>query len=222
MCGRYVFTPGNSKKFKDRFNLSNQLEIEENYNVAPGQMVSVVIRKSPNKAVKMRWGLVPFWAKDPKIGYKMINARVETVLYKPSFRKAVRSQRCLVPANGFYEWQRVDGKQPYYITRKDEKMMAFAGIYDIWKDAKGKELFSYSIITTKANSLVSLIHNRMPVILDRKKEDEWLEENITDPNEVKNFLEPVSEQELQTYPVSKAVNKATINTKKLIEPLINE
>ena len=148
MCGRYVFSPGNSKKLKQRFNLSNQLEIEQNYNVAPGQIVPVITRQSPKKAVEMKWGLVPFWAKDPKIGYKMINARAETVLFKPSFRKAIRSQRCLVPANGFYEWQRINGKQPYFISRKDGEIMSFAGIFDTWKDAEGSKINSYAIITS--------------------------------------------------------------------------
>src|SRR3989344_516811 len=132
MCGRFVFTPGGKSAFTTRFDIENDIEVEDRYNIAPGSMVPVVTRHSPNQVVLMRWGLIPHWAKDPKIGYKMINARLETVKEKPSYRSSLKSKRCLVPASGFYEWQKEKGgKVPHYIHMKEEPLFAFAGLYDV-------------------------------------------------------------------------------------------
>lgn len=217
MCGRYVFSPGGAGKFQQRFDLSNRVEVEPKYNVAPGQVMPVIKRESPKKAVMMKWGLVPFWAKDPRIGYKMINARIESIAYKPSFRKAFRTQRCLVPANGFYEWKRTDGKQPYYIHSKDKELIAFAGLYESWKDAEGKQLKTYTIITTQADSLLAPIHNRMPVIIKKENEDKWLDKEVQDPQLLMPLIKPASASNLECYPVSKLVNKASEEGKVLIK-----
>jgi len=218
MCGRFVFTPGGKERFQKRFGVTNEVTLEDNYNFAPGQILPVVVRQSPNQAIPMRWGLVPFWAKDPRIGYQLINARAESLAYKPSFRKAFRTQRCLVPANGFYEWKRTNGKQPFYIHRQDNQMVSFAGMYDIWKDAEGKQLRTFTIITTRPNAIMAPIHNRMPVILKTEDEDNWLDKAEQNPNQLLLLLEPISEVGLEAYPVSKTVNSARNQGKQLIEP----
>lgn len=174
----------------------------------------------------MKWGLVPFWAKEPSIGYKMINARSEEIETKPSFRKPIRSQRCLVPASGFYEWKKVnlEGKEekyPWHITVKDRKIFAFAGIYDIWLDAEKKEFFSYSIITTTPNKTMSGIHNPMPVILDEKDEEKYLDpaSALTD---ILKLLRPFSDDKMKAYPVSIHVNSPRSDDASLIEPTDNK
>lgn len=218
MCGRFVFTPGNKKKFQERFEFDNDVKIENRYNFAPGQILPVIIRQSPNQAVPMKWGLVPFWAKDPGIGYKMINARAESIAEKPSFKKAFRSQRCLVPTNGFYEWKRSDGKTPYYIHRQDKEMLAFAGLYDTWKDAEGKEFQTFTIITTTPNKLMAPIHNRMPVILNRENENTWLKTDEASSQKLLNLLKPAPTEEFEAYPISTRVNKATNDDPSLLTP----
>lgn len=189
------------------------------YNVAPGYMMPVISKKSPNRAVLMKWGLIPFWAKDPRIGYQMINARAETLKDKPAFRKPLSQFRCLVPANGFYEWKKTqDGKQPFYIRLKSEEMFAFAGLYDQWVDAEGKEIETYTIITTTPNSVVEPIHNRMPAILKKENEEIWLNHQETDINKILALLTPNNTtEEFEAYPVSKAVNKPENDSKDLIK-----
>lgn len=150
-----------------------------------------------NEAVLMRWGLIPSWAKDPKIGYKMINARSESILEKPSFKKPFLSQRCLIPASGFYEWQHLDNKKiPYYFKLKDQDLFAFAGLYDEWKDPEGYPLKTFTIITTEPNEVVAPIHNRMPVILPEKSEDIWLDHTISDPQKLLSLLTPYKNSEM--------------------------
>lgn len=219
MCGRFVFTPGLSGNFRKRFSVENQLSLEDRYNIAPGQLVPVVTRKSPNRAENMKWGLIPFWAKDPRIGYRLINARSETVAAKPSFRKAFRIQRCLVPANGFYEWKQTDGKTPYYIHLKDNGLFAFAGIFDVWKDAEGYEVKTFTILTTSPNSLVASIHSRMPAMLKEPDEEVWLDPSVQEPNRLLVLLSPYDPSDLDAYPVSKAVNSARIDNETLIKPI---
>ena len=150
MCGRYTLEP--TTKFYERFKISNRLDgLTARYNIAPSQNVPVIIRQSPNRIVMMRWGLIPHWAKDESIGYKMINARAETITEKPAYRGLLGSKRCIVPASGFYEWQATGekGKQPYYIHAEAGEYLPFAGLYDIWKNPEGTEIYSCTIITTQ-------------------------------------------------------------------------
>jgi len=158
MCGRYTLVIPSD--FTTRFSVEGQeLEIEPRYNVAPGQLMPIVVSNSPNRIEIMRWGLVPAWAKDPKMGYRMINARAETVATKPAFRRPFLTRRCLVPATGFFEWQkRGASKAPYCIRLKGQAVFAFAGLYDVWLDAEGRELKTYTIITTTPNGLLAPIH----------------------------------------------------------------
>jgi len=193
MCGRYTFEPGT--KFYDRFDISNRLDyLSKSYTVSPGQIMPVITHDDSNLAWLMKWGLIPFWAKDSKIGEKMFNARAESVIAKPAFRKSFKSQRCLVPANGFYEWKPEIGKKiPYYFEIKDRPLFAFAGLYDIWTDpVSGRETYSYTIVTTQPNTVVKPIHDRMPVILEQKNESVWLDKSAPADTLV-SLLQPSSE-----------------------------
>lgn len=222
MCGRY--TLGTPNAIKERFETENEVtDLDPSWNIAPGMRSPVIIRNSPNSIVVMKWGLIPFWAKDPKIGYKMINARSEDIENKPTFRRPIRGSRCLVPTDGFYEWKRLvlEGKEekfPWYFGFPGNKLFAFAGIYDIWKDAEGYETYSYSIITTNANKLVGGVHDRMPVILKKENEGDWLNKD-TPLEKVLTFLTPYMGDDLVAYPVSDRVNKADNDGKELIHPI---
>ncbi|OGM08174.1 hypothetical protein A2159_01690, partial [Candidatus Woesebacteria bacterium RBG_13_34_9] len=182
MCGRY--TLANTANFKKRFGIIDKIpKFNESYNISPSTINPVIVRNSPNRVVLMKWGLVPFWAKDPKIGFRMINARAEDISIKPSFRKPIRVQRCLVPSAGFYEWKKLtledrSERVPFYIKMKQNDIFSFAGIYDIWKDVSGHEMKTYAIITTSANSQMSEIHDRMPVILRKEDEDTYLTKEV--------------------------------------------
>ena len=158
----------------------------------------------------MRWGLIPHWAKNESIGYKMINARAETITEKPAYRGLLGSKRCIVPASGFYEWQATGekGKQPYYIHAEAGEYLPFAGLYDIWKNPEGIEIYSCTIITTQPTVNLQAIHNRMPVILEPAAEEVWLSPDITDPQELTLLLHPYTIQPLDFYKVSTAVNRA--------------
>jgi putative SOS response-associated peptidase YedK len=219
MCGRYGFVPG--KNFDERFQVEHHQEtLLPSYNVAPGATMPVVLRNSPNRVELMKWGLIPFWAKDPKNSYKTINARAETVATSPVFREALKRRRCLVPASGFYEWQQTErGKLPYFIRLKDIELFAFAGLYDVWQDAEGNELRTYTIITTTPNDLVQPIHNRMPVILHPDDEAMWIDPKMNDTAALRALLQPFPTALMEAYPVSRAVNTAAIDTPALIEPV---
>ena len=186
MCGRYTLDP--TTKFYERFNVSHRNEklIARYNNIAPSQDVPVIVSNSPNRMQMMRWGLIPHWAKDESIGYKMINARAETITEKPAYRGLIRSKRCIVPASGFYEWQDAGGKgkQPYYIHADAGEYLPFAGLYDIWKNPEGREIYSFTIITTQPTANLQSIHKRMPVILEPKAEELWLNLDVTDPQEL--------------------------------------
>lgn len=207
MCGRYALVVEDGT-WQRRFSLDDLLDMPDaRYNVAPTQTLPVVVRHSPNHIAMMRWGLIPSWAKDLSVGNRMINARAETVAEKPAFRRPLRSQRCLVPATGFFEWKRGGtGKQPYFIHLKDESLFAFAGLYDHWHDPNGREVMSYTILTTEPNDLMRDIHNRMPVILDRDDEDLWLDRDISEPERLLPLLHPYPAGEMEAYPVSSSVN----------------
>lgn len=217
MCGRYSFVP--KQDFAERFQVANQqLELLPRYNVAPTQTMPVITRNSPNRVEEMRWGLVPSWAKDASIGSRMINARAETVGEKPAFRRALAARRCLVPASGFYEWQRSPGgKVPHYISLRDDDTFAFAGLYEIWKNDAGDMLRTYTIITTTPNELMEAIHNRMPVILRREDEGLWLDKEADIPA-LLALLRPYPAELMDAYAVSRAVNSPANEGEALIEP----
>lgn len=219
MCGRYVFE--DSDVLEKRFHVLVSKTIKPNYNVAPGQFMPVIREGKDGKDELdiMKWGLVPVWAKDVDVGYKLINARSETVFDKPAWRSAIKTRRCIIPASGLYEWQR-DGsskKQPYYITLKDNQLMAFAGIWESWKGPDGKELHSYSILTTTPNNEMATLHDRMPVILHENDEDIWTHED--DHDFIESVLRPYEDGELILTPVSKDVNVVKNNDGHLILPL---
>jgi putative SOS response-associated peptidase YedK len=217
MCGRY--TLGNSQDLYERFRIKpNELDIDPRYNVAPSQFMPVIVREECNRLTLMEWGLLPFWAKDPKSTNRLINARVEGILTKPSFRKAVREHRCLVPADGFYEWMKgPQGKIPVYIRRSDAGLFAFAGIYDEWRGPAGEVVESYAILTTTPNSLLAKVHNRMPVILEESMEADWLDASADIASLLKTLAKPFPPEPLEMYRVSPRVNAPKLDSPSLIE-----
>ena len=225
MCGRYTQKESLEQLLK-QLGLAKVLSRKPRYNIAPSQMVACVRQVPENghrEMVMLKWGLIPSWAKDPSIGYKMINARAETVAEKPSFRKAFKRQRCLVLADGYYEWKREGkAKQPYYIHFKDSRPFAFAGLWERWTD-KTKEdrtpIESCTIITTGANELMEPIHHRMPVILEEKSLEVWLNTEITEPAILNPLLRPYQSEDMEACPVSVMVNNPKNDRVECTEPL---
>jgi len=212
MCGRYTLY--STDELEDRYRVEVSDAIRANYNVAPSQTMPVITQDGLQM---MRWGLIPPWAKDEKIGYKLINARSETIFEKPMWKKAVTHRRCLIPANGFYEWQKnSDGKKPFYIHMRNEELFSFAGIWETWKH-EGQEWNTYSILTTQPNNEMKSIHDRMPVILHKEDEAQWLEADTE--HDISVLLEPYTNGVLDTYEVSSEVNTVKVNNKTLIGPM---
>ena len=186
--------------------------------MAPTQNVLTVVGGENRRAWFMRWGLIPHWAKSASIGSRMINARAETVAQRPAFRSAFRRRRCLVLADGFYEWQRMGSvKKPMRIVMESEEPFAFAGLWAVWKDPDGNTVPSCTIITTEANDLLGPIHNRMPVILPRELEGFWLDGNIDDPGALASVLAPYPDDALEAYKVSTLVNSPRNNGPQVVE-----
>jgi putative SOS response-associated peptidase YedK len=220
MCGRYSFIL-EDEMIKERFVVTVRSAIyKARYNCAPGQKLAVISNENPGELSLYRWGMVPFWAKEQKIGYKLINARSESVLEKPSFKIPFRSRRCLVLSDGFYEWRKEPVKTPFRILRKDGAAFAMAGIWDKWTSPEGEEIRSYSILTTTANSLMAKIHDRMPVILDRETERRWIEN--TPAEALVEFLKPCPSSSLVAFPVSSLVNSPKNDSPELIIPIGKE
>ncbi|HEY0736836.1 MAG TPA: SOS response-associated peptidase [Herpetosiphonaceae bacterium] len=193
MCGRYTSDGLDVAKVAERFDAQKTLEeFAPNHNIKPTQAAPIVVEKDGEREIQlMQWGLIPFWAKDPKIGSKMFNARSETVGEKPAFKSSFKRKRCLVPATGFYEWKAEGrGKVPYLFTVGDHEVFGFAGLYDSWKAPSGEVLYTYTIITTRPNDLVAQAHDRMPVILPRDQEQAWLDTSVEDPFFLQSLLEP--------------------------------
>jgi len=204
MCGRFSLT-ANEAELNLRFELEGgTAPYVPRYNGAPSQALAVITSEKPHQLSYHRWGLIPPWAKDISIGNKMINARAETITEKPSFRTPLFSKRCLVPADGFYEWQQDAGKQAYRIFVKNNPIFAMAGLWERWKSPEGTIIDSFNIITTEANSFMKPIHNRMPVILKPGDEKKWLESS--DKEEILSLLKPFPADEMDAYPVSRLVN----------------
>jgi putative SOS response-associated peptidase YedK len=217
MCGRFTLQP--TEAVYERFEISNRLDaLVPRYNIAPGQMVPVIIAQGLRRIALMRWGLIPHWAKDEETAYKMINARVETLTQRPAFRGLLSHHRCLVPASGFYEWQGEGrDKTPYYIYPEDRRYIAFAGLYDVWINAHGEELSTFTIITTEANDFMARLHNRMPVIIGRELEDAWLDPELTKAQDVLDVLSRSTGLALDAYAVSRLVNRPSIDSQALIQ-----
>lgn len=220
MCGRYGFSVQNAKEVYKRFQVGNEvIDLHSRFNIAPGQMNPVIVRHSPNSMQYMFWSLIPHWAKDDMIARHTSNARAEGIENKPTFKKPIRFQRCLIPASGFYEWTKTKPAIPYYFQMKDESLFAFAGLYDVWKDPKdGQEIYSYTIITTEPNGVVSPIHHRMPVILKKEDEDFWLDPDVIEPERLLPLLRPYPSDQMKVDRVSTAVNNPRLDSEELIKP----
>ena len=222
MCGRYTLGAPDDD-LADLFDLPEVPSLEPRYNIAPTQPVAVV-RLAEAREVRelqmLHWGLIPSWSQDAGVGARMINARSETAAAKPSFRAAFRHRRCLIPADGFYEWQRTGGrKQPHYIRRRDQGPFALAGLWEHWEGPEGPVIESCTILTTASNELLGPLHDRMPVILDPAAYAEWLDPSITDAARVRPFLRPYEADDLVAYPVSTHVNNPRNDDRRCIEPL---
>jgi putative SOS response-associated peptidase YedK len=204
MCGRYSFAL-EDELIWDRFRVRVRTAVyKARYNCAPGQELAVILNEDPGTLNFFRWGLIPFWAKDPSIGNKMINAKSETITEKPSFRSSFRSRRCLVPATGFYEWRKDREKIPYHIGLRDGSPFSMAGIWDRWTSPDGEIVNSFSILTTTPNEKMAMIHDRMPVILHPESEEIWL--GKSGEKELMELLKPFPSGQMTAIPISRLVN----------------
>jgi putative SOS response-associated peptidase YedK len=248
MCGRYA-TSKSSAELIDEFDIEERIgdDLEPDYNVAPTKDVYAVLarrpRSEPDGPVRrqlrvVRWGLVPSWAKDPSIGSRLINARTETVAEKPSFKRAFAARRCLLPADGYYEWYEPEArragdrpggrkvpKQPFFIRARDGSPLAMAGLYELWRDdARDREdpdawLWTSTVLTTTAEDELGRIHDRMPLLVQRESYDTWLDPTISDPDALLGLLVPAAPGLLEAYPVSTLVNKVDNNGPALVQPI---
>lgn len=222
MCGRYVISSPYDI-IKESFSIdSAQEDFTPNYNVCPTQHIPAILNENgKNVLTKIHWGLVPSWAKDKSMAVRMINARSETISEKPSFRNAFKKRRCLIPANGYYEWKGEKGnKEPYYITSATGELFAFVGLWERWTDKESPDsspLNSCTIVTTAASPSIQHIHDRMPVILAPQCYEAWLNPKLEDSNELNRMLQNGLVQELEYYKVSKAVNLVRNNGPELIQ-----
>jgi putative SOS response-associated peptidase YedK len=223
MCGRFTLG-ATAATLAAQFDLATVPTWTPRYNIAPTQEVLVVLQSSPqaNREARLhRWGLIPPWAKDPSIGNRMINARAETVATKPAFRRAFKERRCLLLADGLYEWQRQERrKQPFYIRLRDGRPFAFAGLWEHWEGCEGMAIQSCTILTTTSNEVVGRIHDRMPVILNPTDYDRWLDAGIQEPAVLKPLLRPYPADEMMAYPVSTRVNNPANDSPECVELLL--
>lgn len=220
MCGRFTLIKI-EKLISEIFQVSSVPSLSPRYNIAPTQSIATVLQNSETEEREckmMHWGLIPSWSKDTKIGAKMINARAETVAEKPSFRAAFKRRRCLIVADGFYEWKTQDGKkQPFYFQLADGKPFGFAGLWERWEKEDEEAIESCTIITTNANDLMQPIHDRMPVILDSQDYDHWLDPEVQKPESLQSLLQPYRSQEMTSYPVSTKVNNARTDSPECVK-----
>ena len=221
MCGRFTLTV-DPDELQEAFPWAAIPQgFAPRYNIAPSQPVAVITNSADKRLDFYSWGLIPSWAKDPAIGNRLINARAETLVEKPSFRTAFRRRRCLIPADGFYEWRADAGsksKTPYYIRLKSQQPFAFAGLWEIWNSPDGSEIRSCTIITTTPNELMQVIHNRMPVILPLDDYAKWLDPGEPRPEMLQNLLRSYPADEMVAYPVSKLVNSPQNDVIACIQP----
>jgi putative SOS response-associated peptidase YedK len=220
MCGRYTITVSLEELMAYYMITESSASYHRpRFNIAPGQMVLAVVSDGErNRLGELKWGLIPPWAKDERIGSKMINARSETVDSKPAFRKSLRKKRCLIPADGFYEWKRQESsKQPMRVVMKDRSLFSMAGLYETWIRPDGAKVSSCTILTTEPNELMAPIHDRMPVILSREDEALWLDRQTDDPEPLLQLLRPYPAGKLEAYPVGPAVGNVKNDSPSLIE-----
>lgn len=211
MCGRYTLKT-NIQTVAQVFNVAPTLETQPRYNVAPTQEVVTVMQNGQRHLAMMRWGLIPRWAKDAAIGSKMINLRADTLEEKPSFRRLLDNKRCLMVADGFFEWRQENGvKYPMYFTLKDDEPFAFAAVWDTWQNPQGEQIRSCSLITTEPNDLVAPIHNRMPVILPKGAYQEWLDTDVKDTTMLEQLLVPFPADQMAVRQVSRAINNPRVD-----------
>jgi putative SOS response-associated peptidase YedK len=225
MCGRFTLI-SSAEAISKSFEVSVGSDLIPSYNIAPSQSVYAVVQMPEivkREIHRIRWGLIPSWAKDPAIGYKLINARSETASEKSSFRYAFKHRRCLIPTNGFYEWQRVEGsktkKQPYFFGLKDENIFAFAGLWERWESSEGDEIETCTILTTEANETISPIHDRMPVILNTQDYNLWLDPSFTRSDRLNTLLKPYPAEAMTAHPVSTKVNSPKNNSPECKQPI---
>ena len=225
MCGRYTLATPNPAEVRGRFPIGESIEIRRRFNVAPGDEVLAVTsdRDGNPRGELLRWGLVPSWAKQPETGLKMINARVETVADRPAFKRAFERYRCLIIADGFYEWRRLPSgpKQAFHITRANGGLFAFAGLWSIWYGEGDRKLRTCTILTTAASSAISPLHDRMPVILARDAESAWLEPSQP-PDRLHELLAGLSPSDTALRPVGPAVNDARYDGPECLAPGLDE
>jgi putative SOS response-associated peptidase YedK len=225
MCGRFILMiPGSS--LAEKFGLSEEPVLEPRYNIAPTQLVAIIRLRPKDPARKLvfvKWGLIPSWAKDRSIGPKLINARAESAVEKPAFRASFRYRRCLVPADGFYEWKRdptkakKQRKQPHLVAAANGEPLAFAGLWEHWESPEHEVVESCTILTTNSNELVQALHDRMPLILHEEDYDFWLDPDVKDPKVLKPLLRPYPSDKMKSHPVSARVNKADYDAPDCIE-----
>lgn len=222
MCGRFtLFT--DIEEIKERFDIQGSFdeEYQFSYNIAPSQSVLSVINDGVRKRLGfLRWGLIPFWAKDEKAGYKMINARAETIAEKASFRNAYKKKRCMIIADSFYEWKKTpERKIPMRIKLKNHAPFGMAGLWESWKSPEGISIYSCSVITTVPNELMTSIHDRMPVILKPEDEKDWLNPSINDPAYLQQYLKSFDSEQMEAFEVSTDVNSTKNNSPNLIQQI---
>ena len=222
MCGRFNLH-ANPALLAEIFQLLRQPDWSPRYNIAPSQPVLVIRQQADGTRLgeRLRWGLIPSWADDPAIGSKMINARSESIATKPAFRDAFRRRRCLVPANGFYEWEKITTKekQPWHIFSRSDALLTFAGLWDTWNSPDGEKVETCTILTTDANPFMSPVHDRMPVILPMEAFGAWLDPGLNDPAALQQWLVPSSAEGLDREPVGKLVNSPCNDSPKCIQPV---
>lgn len=225
MCGRFLLSV-DAEMLREAFpQFRFPATYAPRYNIAPGQPVLVVPNDGTEEGTFFLWGLIPSWAKDPSIGNRLINARAETLAQKPSFRAAYRYRRCLILADGFYEWRKLPGKRmkiPYLVRLKSGQPFAFAGLWEEWHAPDGSQVRTCTIITTRPNELVARIHNRMPVILSPDAYATWLSTHPQSPPTLRSLLTPYPAEEMEAYAVSRRVNDARNEGPECIEPLTDD
>lgn len=217
MCGRFVLD-ASAEAVQQAFNLETTPDLVPRFNIAPSQAVGIISNQDPHALTFVRWGLIPSWAKDAAIGNQMINARAETAAEKPSFKNALRRRRCLIPANGFYEWPQKGGP-PVYVHLQDHALFAFAGLWEVWHSPTGEEIRSCTILTSEPNDFVKAFHHRMAVIMRPENYAAWLDPDERTAMEVMPLLNPIDADAMRAYEVSKAVNSPSNDSPDLIQPL---
>lgn len=223
MCGRFARSSKPDVIMREFGIKKTLISPEPSYNIAPSQDIAVLSSQGEKQLVACRWGFIPSWAKDPATGYKLINARSETVAEKPAFREAFLKHRCLVIADGFFEWQKGEKKKtPYYVHLISRRPFGFAGLYHAWTSPEGHVICTCTIITTEANELLAQVHDRMPVIIPKEKEDLWLDPDMHDQDVLRGLLRPYPAAEMEMYPVAPNVNSPKFNTPEVLKAVLRE